>query len=118
MMNEKQNEAPNKETDVVKTNETKPDEMLEAKPHESSRMASRKNKQEQREIEETPKRTFWVQLKILPIWLRLLLVIIILVAVAAIGLRFGYGYIGDGDPADVFQKETWTHILDIINGKE
>lgn len=60
----------------------------------------------------------WVQLRLLPIWFRIFLVLIILIVVAIIGLRIGYGVIGDGDSADVLKKETWTHILDIINGKE
>ena len=73
---------------------------------------------EDKELETLPKKTLWVQLRILPIWLRVILVILLLTAVIIIGLRFGYGFIGDGNPADVLKKETWTHILDIINGKE
>lgn len=65
-----------------------------------------------------PKKTFWVQIRLLPIWLRLILIVLLIAIVAVIGLRIGYSYIGDGNPEDVLKKETWTHILDIIKGKE
>jgi hypothetical protein len=26
----------------------------------------------------------------------------------------GYGVIGDGKPMNVFEKETWTHIIDLV----
>ena len=81
-----------------------------------SRRAQRK---QQRENENTePKKTFWVQIRLVPIWLRLILIALLLAIVTVIGLRIGYSYIGDGDPGDVLKKETWTHILDIIKGKE
>lgn len=108
MMNEKLNDTPVTEE---KLNENQ--EQLKL-----SRKERKKNKEKQKSVEETPKKTFWVQMKILPIWLRILLTVILLAAVIAIGLRFGYGFIGDGNPADVLKKETWTHILDIIQGKE
>lgn len=68
--------------------------------------------------EATPKNQFWVQIRLLPIWLRVVLVLLLLAGVAILGAIIGYGYIGDGEPADVLKKETWTHILDILNGKE
>lgn len=71
------------------------------------------------ESEQTePKQQFWVQVRLLPIWLRILLVLLLLAGAAILGAIIGYGYIGDGEPMDVLKKETWTHILDIINGKE
>ncbi|MBE1555686.1 DNA-directed RNA polymerase subunit beta [Sporosarcina limicola] len=68
--------------------------------------------------EETLKKTLWVQIRILPIWLRILLVLSLLTGVAVIGAMIGYSYIGNGEPGDVLKKETWTHIFDIIKGKE
>lgn len=65
-----------------------------------------------------PKKTFWVQIRLLPIWLRLILIFLLIAIVAVIGLRIGYSYVGDGNPEDVLKKETWTHILDIIKGNE
>lgn len=88
------------------------------KPKVSSRKERKKRKQQEQNSEQTPKKTLWVQIRILPIWLRLILIILLLAIVIIIGLRVGYGYIGDGNPADVLKKETWMHILDIIQGKE
>ena len=68
--------------------------------------------------ESEPKRTFWVQIRLIPIWLRIILIAVLLVVMSIIGLQIGYSYIGDGNAKDVLKKETWTHILDIINGKE
>lgn len=68
--------------------------------------------------QETPKKQFWVQIRLLPIWLRIILVLLLLVGTAILGAMIGYGYIGDGETGDVLKKETWIHILDIINGKE
>ncbi|MFD1929351.1 DNA-directed RNA polymerase subunit beta [Sporosarcina siberiensis] len=65
-----------------------------------------------------PKRTLWVQIRILPIWLRILLVAVLIVGAIALGVTIGYGYMGDGNPADALKKETWVHILDIMSGKQ
>ena len=81
-----------------------------------SKRAERKLQREHEDNE--PRKTWWVQIRLIPIWLRLILVIVLLVVVAIIGLQFGYSYIGDGDSKDVFKKDTWTHILDIKDGKE
>lgn len=84
-----------------------------------TRSSRNDNRRRSTEIEQTaPKKQFWVQVRLLPIWLRIILVLLLLAGAAIFGAIIGYGYIGDGEPADVLQKETWTHILDIINGKE
>ncbi|MBY6037304.1 DNA-directed RNA polymerase subunit beta [Fictibacillus nanhaiensis] len=49
-----------------------------------------------------------------PIWLRLLLLICGIVVCFAVGTMVGYGVIGDGKPMNVFEKETWTHIIDLV----
>jgi hypothetical protein len=72
-----------------------------------------------RKVEETaPKKQFWVQIRLLPIWLRIILVLLLLTGAAMFGAMIGYSSLGDGNPGDVFKKETWTHILDIIDGKQ
>ncbi|ARF15762.1 hypothetical protein SporoS204_12355 [Sporosarcina ureae] len=59
----------------------------------------------------------WVQVRLIPIWLRLLIFIVLLVLAAIAGTMVGFSVIGDGSAADVFKKETWQHIFDIMNGK-
>ncbi|MDS9472259.1 DNA-directed RNA polymerase subunit beta [Sporosarcina pasteurii] len=85
-----------------------------------SRLERLKLKKQKRneEHEDNEKNVKWVQIRLIPIWLRTILVLLLLVVVATIGLYTGYSVIGDGDPGDVFKKATWTHITDIIKGKE
>ena len=87
-----------------------------------SRKARRELKKREREEEVTedtaPKKVRWVQIRMIPILLRIILVIALLAVVIIVGLRIGYGTIGDGNPSDVLKKETWVHIVDIIKGKE
>lgn len=78
----------------------------------------REQRKAKREDTGEPKKTLWVQIRIIPIWLRLILIILLIAIVAVIGLQIGYSYIGDGNPEDVLKRTTWTHIIDIIKGKE
>ncbi|WP_233194234.1 DNA-directed RNA polymerase subunit beta [Sporosarcina sp. P21c] len=59
----------------------------------------------------------WVQVRMIPIWLRLLLILLLMVLAAIAGTMVGFSVIGDGSAGDVFKKETWQHIFDIMNGK-
>ncbi|MBN3546413.1 DNA-directed RNA polymerase subunit beta [Fictibacillus barbaricus] len=49
-----------------------------------------------------------------PIWLRLLLLVCGIIVCFAVGTMIGYGVLGDGKPMNVFEKETWTHIIDLV----
>lgn len=64
-----------------------------------------------------PNKTYWVQIRMFPIWLRILLCIVLFAAAAAAGLMVGYGVLGDGTPVDALKWETYQHILDIKDGK-
>lgn len=55
-----------------------------------------------------------VRIRLIPIWLRLILIIILFSASLAGGLMVGYGVMGDGKAKDVFKKQTWTHIIDLV----
>ena len=72
-----------------------------------------KRKQEK----ETTKPTKWVQIRLIPIWLRIIIVIILLGIAAAVGLIVGYGVIGEGSTSDALKWETYQHIFDILSGK-
>ncbi|MFC5604862.1 DNA-directed RNA polymerase subunit beta [Sporosarcina koreensis] len=85
----------------------------------ASRVERNQQKKQKSEEEGTSgKRRIWVQIRMFPIWLRVVLVLLLIAGAAILGAIVGYGIMGDGQPADVLKKETWTHILDIINGKE
>ncbi|AOV08816.1 DNA-directed RNA polymerase subunit beta [Sporosarcina ureilytica] len=81
------------------------------------RLKLKKKKRDEKQ-ESNEKNVRWVQIRLIPIWLRIILVLLLLVVVASIGLYMGYSVIGDGAPGDVFKKATWTHITDIIKGIE
>lgn len=49
-----------------------------------------------------------------PILLRVLVIVLLFAASLAIGLAIGYSILGDGTIKDVFEKETWQHIIDIV----
>lgn len=57
-----------------------------------------------------------VRIRLIPIWLRIIIVIILLALAIILGAMFGYAVIGEGEASDVFKKETWQHIFDIMNG--
>ncbi|AOH57167.1 hypothetical protein ABE28_022715 [Peribacillus muralis] len=65
------------------------------------------------EVETKPSRR--IRVRLLPIWLRLLIVIGLIFIAALSGALLGYSVIGGGHALDVFQKSTWTHIIDIVN---
>lgn len=46
--------------------------------------------------------------------LKIVVVIVLIIILFVIGTMIGYSVIGDGKPADVFQKEIWTHILEFF----
>lgn len=76
-------------------------------------------KKAKKEVADThePKKTWWVQIRLFPIWLRIIIVIALVALAAVAGAIVGFGVIGDGEPADALKWETWQHILDIMGGK-
>ncbi|HSU79604.1 MAG TPA: DNA-directed RNA polymerase subunit beta [Candidatus Angelobacter sp.] len=75
------------------------------KEQATSREAMRKKEQEA---------TKKLRVRFFPIWLRLVIVLVLCVAALVGGTMLGYGIIGKGNPMDVFDVKTWTHIRDII----
>ncbi len=58
------------------------------------------------------------RIRLIPIWLRLIIILFLLIISLVAGLMFGYGVIGDGNPIDAVNPKVWTHIYDMITGKE
>ncbi|MUV37361.1 hypothetical protein JNUCC1_01167 [Lentibacillus sp. JNUCC-1] len=52
--------------------------------------------------------------RLLPIWLRLIIVLVLAVAALILGLGIGYSVLGDGSFKEIFDRETWQHIIDIV----
>ncbi|MBM7095616.1 DNA-directed RNA polymerase subunit beta [Bacillus sp. H-16] len=92
----------------------------ENETHHMTREEIRKQKHEAQEQEKVRKkeennsRKIPGRIRLIPIWLRLILVVIFLFISLAAGAMIGYGVVGDGNPADVFERDTWYHIVDII----
>ncbi|GIN63017.1 hypothetical protein J27TS8_30100 [Robertmurraya siralis] len=55
-----------------------------------------------------------IRIRLIPLWLRLLIIALSLVVCVILGAMFGYSVIGEGKAMDIFQKSTWTHIIDLI----
>lgn len=66
--------------------------------------------------EDRKKKPKKLRIRLIPIWLRVIIVLVLIVAFFMIGTMIGYGVIGNGKPTDVFNGETWTHIIEIIKG--
>jgi predicted histidine transporter YuiF (NhaC family) len=56
-----------------------------------------------------------IRVRLIPIWLRIMIVILLLAASVVLGAMFGYAVMGGGEAKDVFEKSTWTHIMDLVN---
>ena len=54
----------------------------------------------------------------LPIYVRIVIVLALFALAMVVGTYMGYSILGDGAASDIFKKETWTHIIDIMNGTE
>ncbi|MGE7875958.1 DNA-directed RNA polymerase subunit beta [Peribacillus muralis] len=80
---------------------------------EQNRVMRQQIEEELNEVETKPSRR--IRVRLLPIWLRLLIVIGLIFIAALSGALLGYSVIGGGHALDVFQKSTWTHIIDIVN---
>ncbi|WP_285767903.1 DNA-directed RNA polymerase subunit beta [Peribacillus sp. SI8-4] len=80
---------------------------------EQNRVMKQQIEEELTEVE--PKPNLKIRVRLLPIWLRLLIVIGLIFIAVLSGALLGYSVIGGGHALDVFQKSTWTHIIDIVN---
>lgn len=86
---------------------------------EELRKAQKNKATHQKEIaasedKERPERLKW-RIRLIPIWLRILILLVAVVIAAVAGAMVGYGVLGGGNPMEVLEKETWQHILDLVN---
>ncbi|KPB05752.1 DNA-directed RNA polymerase subunit beta [Bacillus sp. CHD6a] len=86
---------------------------------EELRKAQKNKAKQQEEIaaseeQERPKKLQW-RIRLIPIWLRILILLAAMAIAAISGAMVGYGVLGGGNPMDVLEKETWQHILDLVN---
>lgn len=86
------------------------------------KMALNKNNQEaitreqvKKEKKQTREKKKRIRVRLIPIWLRIIIVLVLFAASITLGAMFGYGVMGSGKAKDVFEKSTWTHIMDLVN---
>lgn len=59
------------------------------------------------------------RVRIFPIWLRLIVIVILCFVGLSAGAMIGYGVIGKGgSPFDVFHKDVWLHIYNLVYQKK
>ncbi|WP_281974489.1 DNA-directed RNA polymerase subunit beta [Halobacillus litoralis] len=56
--------------------------------------------------------------RVLPIWLRIILVLLFSAVALVLGLMVGYGVIGEGNPTDALEMDTWKHIWNFVTKTE
>lgn len=83
----------------------------------------RQAEQESKQGEKTPKakkekKSKKGRRRVLPIWLRIIIVLLLSTLALILGAMVGYGIIGDGNPTDALEWETWQHIFDIVTKTE
>lgn len=77
----------------------------------NSEAATREEVKKEKKTREKKKR---IRVRLIPIWLRIIIVLILLAASIVLGAMFGYAVMGGGEAKDIFEKSTWTHILDLV----
>lgn len=80
------------------------------------KISRRQQKRAEKEQERESHQVKWVQIRMFPIWLRILIVLVLFAIAAAAGLMIGYGVLGEGAPKDALKWSTYQHILDIKDG--
>ena len=58
-----------------------------------------------------------VRVRLFPVWLRVIVIILLMALSIMAGAVVGYSVMGSGKASDTFKKETWTHIVDLVNEK-
>ncbi|WEG13135.1 DNA-directed RNA polymerase subunit beta [Pullulanibacillus sp. KACC 23026] len=91
--------------------EQAPEGSKKQKEKEEEKSRAAKCKKEEQETKRLKVRLF-------PIWLRLVIILVLCIVATIGGSMVGYGFIGKGNPMDVFNLHTWTHIRDIIYAKK
>lgn len=88
----------------------KEDQLIEKNPSEEAENVSSREAMRKKEQEATKK----LRVRVFPVWLRLIVILVLCVIALVGGAMMGYGIIGKGNPLDIFDIKTWTHIRDII----
>ncbi|WP_224752696.1 DNA-directed RNA polymerase subunit beta [Metabacillus arenae] len=90
---------------------------MAAKVKEATKVSTVKNKKTNKTKEAGQTRegkNVRLRIRLLPIWLRIILVILFMAIALVVGAVIGYSVIGDGNAVDTLKKETWQHVIDLV----
>ncbi len=82
--------------------------------HQAAAKTREQVKEERNKQAEARARRKRIRVRIIPIWLRIIIVAVLIFLSAIAGAAIGYGVMGGGDAKDIFQKSTWTHLIDLV----
>jgi len=82
---------------------------------EEKQLTREEYKQQENKANQAENANGRIRIRLLPIWLRLVIVCVLIAVSILAGAIVGYSVIGGGKASDVFNKSTWTHIVDLVN---
>ncbi|SFE10324.1 DNA-directed RNA polymerase subunit beta [Lentibacillus persicus] len=103
---EKEKTTSRENSQQTETKDARPQQ--EETPDKATRQEQKKQQKREKRENKKPRR------RIFPIWLRIIVVLLLSAIALASGLIVGYGVIGDGNPMEALEWETWQHIIDIV----
>ncbi|MEK3806924.1 DNA-directed RNA polymerase subunit beta [Bacillus sp. FSL H8-0547] len=80
----------------------------------SANEQSREHVKQKKKSEETSQKSPKIRIRLIPIWLRIILLLLFMAIAVTSGAMIGYGVLGDGKPTDIFDKQTWQHVIDLV----
>lgn len=80
----------------------------------SANEQSREHVKQKKNSEEKSQKSPKIRIRLIPIWLRIILLLLFMAIAVTSGAMIGYGVLGDGKPTDVFDKQTWQHVIDLV----
>ncbi|MCT2535109.1 DNA-directed RNA polymerase subunit beta [Aquibacillus koreensis] len=91
----------------LQKDEMKIDRKIKKQDHNDRKSQKRKQRAEKK-LNRMPVR------RVFPIWLRVIVVLVLALVGLFGGMMVGYGVIGDGNPIEALDLDTWRHIIDIV----
>ncbi|KAB2336540.1 DNA-directed RNA polymerase subunit beta [Cytobacillus depressus] len=76
---------------------------------------TREQLKKERKIKTEKIRNRRIRVRLIPIWLRIIIVAFLICISGIAGAAFGYGAMGGGNVKEIFNKSTWTHIIDLVD---
>ncbi|MDG5787284.1 DNA-directed RNA polymerase subunit beta [Evansella sp. AB-P1] len=79
-----------------------------------SRKQIRLEKEKAKEKEASVKKVKRGRIRIIPVWIRVVFVLALFAGSLIVGVMVGFGIVGEGEPMDVLNRDTWYQLYDLI----